>query len=43
MARNFLKAGMKDKARPYLQKVVTEYPKSTFAKEAKQMLAEMEK
>lgn len=43
MARNFLKAGMKDKARPYLQKVVTEYPKSTFAKEAKQILAEMDK
>jgi tetratricopeptide (TPR) repeat protein len=43
MARNFLKAGMKDKARTYLQKVVTEYPKSTFANEAKEMLAKMEK
>ena len=43
MARNFLKAGMKDKARTYLQKVVTEYPKSAFAKEAKEMIAEMDK
>ena len=43
MARNFIKADLHDKARPYLQKVVTEYPKSAFAKEAKEMIAEMEK
>jgi len=43
MARNFIKVGMTGKAKPYLQKILTEYPKSEFAKEAGEMLAEMKK
>jgi len=43
MARNFMRAGLQDKAKPYLDKVITTYPGTDFAKEAKAMLAKMEK
>jgi len=43
MARNFIKAGMTGKARPYLDKVIAKYPNTGFAKEAGEMLAEMKK
>jgi thiol-disulfide isomerase/thioredoxin len=41
MARNFAKAGLPDKARPYLQKVIDTYPDTDFAAEAKAMLANL--
>ena len=43
MARNFIKAGLNDKARPYLDKVVAQYPDTEFAREARVMLAKIEK
>ncbi len=43
MARNFIKAGMTGKARPYLDKVIVRYPDTDFAKEAGEMLAKMKK
>jgi cytochrome c biogenesis protein CcmG/thiol:disulfide interchange protein DsbE len=43
MARNFIKAGMNDKAKPYLEKVIAKYPGTDFAKEAAEMLARIEK
>ena len=39
MADNYLNAGFKDKAAPYLQKIVDKYPTSEYAKEAKKKLA----
>ena len=41
MARNFMNAGLKDKAKPYLEKVITQYPDSSFAEQAKEMLAKI--
>jgi len=43
MARNFINAGMNDKARPYLVKVVEKYPATDFAEQAKEMLEAIEK
>ena len=43
MARNFLKAGLPAKAAPYLTKVTEKYPDTDFAKQAKEMLAKIEK
>ena len=43
MARNFINAGMNDKARPYLDKVIAKYPDTDFAKEAAEMLAKIKK
>ncbi len=43
MARNFLRAGMPEKATPYLRKVLETYPDSEFADQAKEMLDKAEK
>ena len=43
MARNFIKAGLHDKARPYLDKVMATYPDTAFAEEARAMLVKMKK
>jgi hypothetical protein len=43
MARNFAKAGMPAKATPYLKKVMEKYPDTDFARQAKEMLAKIEK
>ncbi len=43
MARNFLKAGMPEKAEPYLAKVIEKYPKTEYADEARKMLADVAK
>jgi len=42
MARNFINAGMKDKAKPYLDKVIAQYPESAFAEQAKEMQTTIE-
>jgi thiol-disulfide isomerase/thioredoxin len=39
MARGFIKSGMPEKAKPYLEKVIQKYPDSDYAKEAKELLA----
>jgi TolA-binding protein len=38
MAKNLVKAGLSEKARPYLEQVVQKYPDSDYAKEAKELL-----
>jgi len=38
MARSFIKAGMPDKAKPYLDQVLQKYPGTTYAQEAKELL-----
>ena len=43
MARNFMKAGLKDKAKSYLDQVIQKYPDTDYAKEAKEMLAALAK
>ena len=43
MARNFIKAGMPEKAEPYLKKVIETYPKTDYADEARKMLAQAAK
>ena len=43
MARSFIKAGMPDKAKPYLDQVLQKYPGTTYAEEAKELLGEMGK
>jgi TolA-binding protein len=43
LARNFMKAGLKDKAKSYLDQVIQKYPDTDYAKEAKELLAGMEK
>lgn len=41
MADNYAKAGFKEKARPYLQKVIDKYPSTEYAAAAKRKLAEL--
>ena len=41
MAENYIKAGNPDKARPYLQKVIDEYPDTAYATTAKKELADI--
>ena len=41
MADNYIQSGYPDKARPLLQKIVDEYPDTTYAKTAKKELAEL--
>ena len=41
MARNYVKAGMPDKARPYLKDILAKYPDTPFAEEARKLLAEI--
>jgi lipopolysaccharide biosynthesis regulator YciM len=41
MARNYVKAGMPDKARPYLKDLLAKYPETPFAEEARNLLAEI--
>ena len=41
MARNYAKAGMPDKARPYLKDILAKYPDTPFAEEARKLLAEI--
>lgn len=41
MAQNYIKSGDPDKARPYLQKVIDQYPESSYAATARQQLADM--
>jgi thiol-disulfide isomerase/thioredoxin len=43
MAKNFIKSGLPEKARPYLEQVVQKYPDSDYAKEAKELLQTMNK
>jgi outer membrane protein assembly factor BamD (BamD/ComL family) len=43
MARNYVKAGMPDKARPYLKDILAKYPDTPFAEEARNLLAEIGK
>ena len=43
MARSFIKAGMPEKARPYLERVIEKYPDTDFAQQAKDMLATLVK
>jgi thiol-disulfide isomerase/thioredoxin len=41
MARNFIKTGLPDKARPFLDQVIQKYPDTDYAKEAKELLQKM--
>ena len=41
MARNYIKAGMPDKAGPYLKDIIAKYPDTPFAEEARKLLAEI--
>jgi thiol-disulfide isomerase/thioredoxin len=43
LARNFIKAGLKDKAKSYLDMVIQKYPDTDYAKEAKELLASFAK
>lgn len=43
MARNYIKAGMPDKARPYLERVIQKYPDTPYAKDAQEILATLVK
>ena len=43
LARNFMKAGLKDKAKSYLDQVIQKYPDTDYAKEAKELLASLAK
>jgi thiol-disulfide isomerase/thioredoxin len=43
MAKNLVKAGLSEKARPYLEQVVQKYPDTDYAKEAKELLQKMDK
>jgi thiol-disulfide isomerase/thioredoxin len=38
MARNFINAGLPDKAKPFLDQIIQKYPDSDYAKEAKELL-----
>ena len=40
MARNYLKAGMPEKAKPYLEEVIEKFPDTAYAEEAKKLLAQ---
>ncbi len=42
MARNYIKAGLPDKARPHLEKVIAEYGSTAYAEEARAMLKELD-
>jgi len=41
MARNYVNAGMPDKAGPYLKDILAKYPDTPFAEEARKLLAEI--
>jgi predicted esterase len=41
MAENYIKSGLTDKARPYLQKVIDTYPETQYAVRAKKDLSEL--
>lgn len=41
MAQNYITSGYPDKARPYLQKVIDQYPDTSYAATARQQLADM--
>ena len=41
MARNYVKAGMPEKAGPYLKNILAKYPDTPFAEEARKLLAEI--
>jgi len=41
MARNYIQAGMPEKAKPYLDKVLQQYPDTPYAEEAKKLLAKI--
>ena len=41
MARNYVKAGVPDKARPYLKDLLAKYPDTPLAEEARNLLAEI--
>ncbi len=43
MARNFIRAGFPEKARPYLLRVIEKYPDTDFADQARTMLEELKK
>jgi len=43
MARNFIKTGLPDKARPFLDQVIQKYPDTDYAKEAKELLQKMKR
>ena len=43
MARNFIKSSMPEKARPYLGQVIQKYPDTSYAAEARELLAAMPK
>jgi Tfp pilus assembly protein PilF len=43
MARNYIKAGMPEKAKPYLEQVIQKDPDTAYALEAKELLGEMGK
>jgi outer membrane protein assembly factor BamD (BamD/ComL family) len=40
MARNYLKAGMPEKAKPYLEEVIEKFPDTAYAEEAKGLLTQ---
>ena len=42
MADNFLKAGMKDRAREYLRKILDQYPDTEWGKQAKERMKKVE-
>lgn len=41
MARNYIESGYPDKARPYLQKVIDQYPDTSYAATARQQLVDL--
>jgi len=41
MARNYIQTGMPEKAKPYLDKVLQQYPDTLYAEEAKKLLAKI--
>jgi len=43
MARSFLKSGMPEKAKPYIDQVIQKYPDTDYAKEAKALMEEAAK
>jgi thiol-disulfide isomerase/thioredoxin len=43
MARNFASAGLPDKARPFLEQIIQKYPDTDYAREARDLLAKIEK
>lgn len=43
MARNFIKTGLPEKARPFLDQVIQKYPDTDYAKEARELIQKMGK